>query len=297
MQLLLNSKPTINSIVEKSIAIFGDQVNASLAILLSGDKGYSWQQIIDAIDKGSISLNGGISGVYPQGEPADIIIYKNTPSVKVDPDELRRIISDYKSLNILERILQSVCNGYSGDQLIWVLSFSAGHLLSRQDKSRLITCPLPKDHDYHSEYCNNDNFLIPANLPKNTPFRDCNLYSIPSSLLPPNIEGVWQGGGSLVTICRKNHYIYTYSGTNGLYKHDGTIDWWSDKKWYQGRVDDDPNLCCGNYGYVYIRKLELMPGSLDTKSTWYTPEGNLLKEVDWLFITYVRDLTADDCPK
>ena len=289
---LLNSNTTVENIVEKAVAKFGNQINASMAVLLSGDQGYSWSQIFDAIEQNTLNADGSITGVSPQGPPIGQIIFNNAPAIQIEYETLRDRLLDYEETDIFVLILATICWGYSPEQITTAIIEGIQWKTEKGDLRGLLVCPY-KEIEERDEFCEvlyGRFYLKGANITDKP--RYCSAFSdLPS--VTPHIKGVWQGGGSVVTICQKGDGVYSYSGTNGLYKHDGTIYWWGQDQWYEGRVVDDPDFCCGNNGIVYVRKID--DATLEIKSKWYAPDGSLLKEVDWDYLYFIRPVLSADC--
>jgi hypothetical protein len=80
-----------------------------------------------------------------------------------------------------------------------------------------------------------------------------------------NLSGTWVGSGSTVTIQGSHSGGYTFIGTNGIYKHQGTLRW--NGQYYEGRVEDLEGWCCGNNGDVWLAFVD--ENTLYVTSRWY----------------------------
>ena len=264
----------------KASANLGGPVNASLSILIAADLGYSWIQIIDAIEVEKLNTDGSISGVLPEGEPQKIIstgehsivaadktlfITVNTQSQTVEKTSLVEALGKFEDsgASVLDAILNAICNGYSPEQI--VLAIISDTLYP----SGLINC-LQVDMDNH-DCMDGGGTLIPNGKIFEKAWADC------KSLNLPNIEGIWKTDyGYWVTITG-SEYKYTYTGEGaGNFKHTGVITWYNAYNWYEGNLADVEGFCCGNVGYIWLKVKD--EKTISIKSYWTTPDGILVKD-------------------
>jgi len=91
----------------------------------------------------------------------------------------------------------------------------------------------------------------------------------PPAPAPRDVDlwGTWKpaGGGPDVVTIRGDRSGYTLSGTNGQYKHEGTIT--GDGVKYEGDLVDQPGFCCGREGHVWIEVVDA--NTYRAKSVWW----------------------------
>jgi hypothetical protein len=265
--------------VTKASAYLGGPVNAALAILLAADSGYSWVQIVDAIEVGNIMADGSIPGVSPEGAPQEIITVSEQSLVPVENTSLIKVSKqplavDTVSLvaqlgeftdpkeNVLAAIVDAICKGYSLEQII--LAIMANTLRV----GGWIAC-LPPDPDDSDCYYEGER-VTPVGKDWKQNWSNC----VPPN--PPNIAGKWRQYGYNATIVGSG-FIYKLTGTgDGNFKHIGTINWYNKNNWYEGNLTDVEGFCCGNIGYIWIKVKD--ENTLSIKSYWTTPDGILVKD-------------------
>ena len=285
--LLTDSTISMKDTATKAAENLGGPVNAALSILLAADRGYSWVQIVDAIEVGNLKADGSIPGVSPEGDPQGIITVSEQSLVAVENTSLITVskqsqvaITNTSLLialdkyvepggNVLEAILNSICTGYSLEQI--VLAIMSNTL--RPD-GRIKCTEADDENDCLGQYDWDEmKKLEPIIKPtgKILPFKwnDCKT--------PPNIQGIWGTNyGYTVTIVGDNRW-YTYTGTgDGNFKHTGLIIWDKELNVYEGDLEDVEGYCCGNVGYLWLKAKD--ENTISIISYWTTPDGTLVKD-------------------
>ena len=292
--LLTDSRPSMQDTATKAAANLGGPVNASLAILLAADRGYSWIQIVDAIEVGNLQADGSIPGISPEDDPHGIITVSeqtlvltektllitasNSSPTTVAKVKLIAAIGEYsQGGNVLDAIIRAICNGYSIEQIV------AAIISDTLYPSGIINC-LPADAE-RNDCMDGDGTLIPKGKIFEKAWVDCKSPNL------PNIQGKWQQPGYFAVI-EGFRYKYTLTGSGpGNFLHTGTITWYSTNNWYEGNLADVDGYCCGNIGYIWVKVKD--ENTISIKSYWTTPEGDLVKDNTevWTDMTlYSRDV-------
>ena len=298
--LLVDSRPTMEDTATKASANLGGPVNAALAFLLAADRGYSWVQIVDAIEVGNLMADGSIPGVLPEVDPLGIITVNEqsivavektsliTVNAKLPAIEMTKLIAAMGEFenpggDVLDSILEAICNAYTPEQIIVAIVTNTLY------PDGTIQC-LPADAE--RDECIGDSDLKRL-FPKGGSIGDKN-WSNCEPPDPPNIAGTWrQRGYQAIIVGFPGLYRLTGTG-DGNFKHTGKIKWNNRLKMYEGDLADVEGFCCGNIGYIWIKvKNET---TISIISLWTTPDGTVVKDNTevWTDMTlYSRDVDLD----
>ncbi len=99
-----------------------------------------------------------------------------------------------------------------------------------------------------------------------------------------SLNGRWQGvrdPGYIVTIGGSGRSI-SYSGTNGVFEHTGTLHYDPLKKVYCGDLYDNPSMCCGNDGEMLLKVKDA--NTVRVTSKWWrkgTSRGKIVFSAEW----------------
>jgi hypothetical protein len=297
--LLTDSRPSMEDTATKAAANLGGPVNASLAILLAADLGYSWIQIVDAIEVGNLKADGSIPGVLPEVDPLGIITVNEQSLVAVEKTSLITVNAELPAIemtelmaamgkfenpggDVLDSILEAICNAYTPEQIIVAI------VTNTLFPDGTIKC-LPADAE--RDECTEDpdlKILHPKGYIRDKNWSNCDPPD------PPNIAGTWRQRGYQAIIVGFPG-IYRLTGTgDGNFKHTGKIKWNNRLKMYEGDLADVEGFCCGNIGYIWIKvKNET---TISVISLWTTPDGTVIKDNTevWTDMTlYSRDVDLD----
>jgi hypothetical protein len=107
-----------------------------------------------------------------------------------------------------------------------------------------------------------------------------------------NPSGSWRpapGSSALVTITGGGPG-YHLTGTDGHYKHEGTIT--GDGTKFEGALKDVPGFCCGREGYVWMEAVDA--STYRARSVWWTPgQGSREKpQLTYGWTTFTRGTGA-----
>ncbi len=85
--------------------------------------------------------------------------------------------------------------------------------------------------------------------------------------LDVDLTGTWKpaGGGPDVVTITGGRNEYTLTGTNGSYKHEGTIK--GDGTKYEGDLKDQAGFCCGREGHIWVEVVDA--STYRHRSVWW----------------------------
>jgi len=98
----------------------GGLVEASMAVMLAADHGYSLLQIVDGIESATLGSDGSITGVAPEGPVQGLITARRTSARNHSTSLIAAALGDSEDggLNVLQAILHAADQGYSIEQII-----------------------------------------------------------------------------------------------------------------------------------------------------------------------------------
>ena len=85
----------------------------------------------------------------------------------------------------------------------------------------------------------------------------------------PGLSGTWIGAGNYIVTLSGDENQLQYTGTDGNYKHSGSLSKQGTSEELHGEVNDVPGFCCGNRGKVWLRIND--ENSVEVRSEWYRP--------------------------
>lgn len=277
---LLNSKPLMEDTRKRAIERFGSQADAAVAILLSGNQGYSWREIVDAIEAGSLQEDGSIVGISPERAIAarKKLGYRDLSDKTYTPAEIRAAVENEKAF-VLARIVLAICMGYSHDQIV------EGLVVRKLLTQGLIECSQLEIDKGLCTHFKERTVLLPALKERRRLWENCWRDPILDPSAHPHPRGCWRDGSYWVTV-EEAANGYKYTGDGGLYRHSGIIRGGTFGSW-SGSLQDEPDYCCGNHGSIWLDMKD--ESTCRIRSTWWDPYGNLVKQTDW------QDLTRVSC--
>lgn len=118
-------KPRAEDVANSAINQLGGQAQASLAILLATDKGYTLQQVADGINTGALTQSGDITGVAPAGSPQSVFTRGMAVFARasaVTGDDINDVL-EQRDREMAVLILMAIQRGYSVAQITEAIIF------------------------------------------------------------------------------------------------------------------------------------------------------------------------------